>query len=166
MVGREVGRAQEWDFVDLDEEIERRVGKPVRRIFADEGEPVFRRMETELLREVCTGRDKVISTGGGAMLDAGNRDLMLSRGLVVCLDAQPETVYARLVAGDGNPLDQRPLLSSPDPLERIRTLKQERETHYSQTHVRVATDGLTVEQVAGAVLEAWQTETVGRDPNG
>ena len=165
-MGREVARAREWEFVDLDGEIERRAGKPVRRIFAEDGEPSFRRMETEMLREACAGRDKVVSTGGGAMIDQENRDLMLSSGLVVRLDAQPETLHDRLTAEDGNPLELRPMLSSPDPLERIRSLKQERETHYSQAHVRVSTDGLTVEEVAEAVIKAWQSEAVGRNPHG
>ena len=91
------------------------------------------------------------------MTDPENRDLMLSCGLVVCLDAQPETLYARLMAEEGNPLELRPLLSGPYPLERIRTLKEERETHYSQAHVRLPTDGLTVEQVAEEVMDALRT---------
>ena len=166
LVGRELARAWEWDFVDLDKEIELRAGKPVRRIFADEGEPAFRRMEKDLLQEVCAGQDKVISTGGGAMIDPENRDLILSRGLVVCLDARPDTLYARLMAEGGNPIELRPLLSSPEPLERIRTLKQEREVYYSHVHVRVPTDGLTVEQVARAVMDAWQSEALGRKLHG
>ena len=165
-MGQEVAQRLAWVFVDLDTEIETRAGKSVRRIFADEGEPVFRRMERELLREACAGEGRVVSVGGGTMIDEENRDLMLSRGLVVCLDAQPETLYARLMAEDGNPLELRPLLSSPDPLERIRTLRLEREVYYSQAHVTVPTDGLSVGQVAEVVMGAWKSEAVEKNRHG
>jgi shikimate kinase len=151
-VGREVSRLLGWEFVDTDEAIERMAGKPVRRIFAEEGEPAFRDLEKRALREACGGQGRVISTGGGAPVDPENRCLMLGAGLVVCLDASPETIYARLMGNGGDPAEERPMLAGPQPLERIRTLRKARRSCYGAAHRTVNTDGLTVEETAREVL--------------
>ncbi len=155
LVGQEVARLLGWEFIDTDAEIEGSVGKSVRHIFAEDGESAFRALEKRALREACSGGDRVISTGGGAPVDPENRELMLSSGHVVCLDALPETIHGRLVDNDSNTLEVRPLLSGPDPLERIKALKSQRQGCYSSAaHRIVATDNLTVEQVAGEILRS------------
>ncbi len=152
-VGREVARLLDWEFVDTDEEIERGAGKPVHRIFAEDGEPAFRDLERAQIREACRGQRRVVSTGGGAPVDPENRAAMLSGGAVVCLDAQPSAIYRRLVEDAGNSVAGRPMLAGADPLGRIASLKEERRTSYASAHHTVDTDGLTVEEVAGRVVE-------------
>jgi shikimate kinase len=167
-VGWEVARLLGWELVDTDVEIESRAGKPIRQIFAEDGEPAFRLLEKQVLQQVCSAANspgnKVVSSGGGMMADPENRELMLSSGLVVCLDALPETIYNRL-AGDNsspnsnpqaNPLQERPLLSGPDPLARIREIKDGRRVHYMKAHCTIPTDNLTVEQAAQEVVRMWQ----------
>ena len=156
LVGQKVASLMGWEFVDTDTEIERRVGKPVHRIFAEDGEPTFRVMEKQILLEVCSGQGRVVSTGGGAVVDPENRELMLSRGYVICLDALPETIYNRLMDNSANPAVVRPLLSGPDPLERIKALKASRQGYYLASHQTVQTDNLTVEQAAREVMKAWR----------
>ena len=137
-----------WRFIDTDAEIEARAGKSISRIFAEDGEAVFRLMEKRALREALSGGGRVVSTGGGAVIDPENRALMLSRGLVVCLDARPDTIYSRLSGDDASPVESRPLLSGPDLLGRIKTFRDQRQPYYSEAHRTVNTDGLPVEQVA------------------
>ena len=156
LVGQDVARTLGWEFVDMDSQIEHRAGKSVRRIFTEDGEQAFRLLEKKVLHEVCSGRSRVVSTGGGVVVDPGNRELMLTRGFVVCLDAQPETIYGRLVGNDANPVEERPLLSGPDPLERIESLKAARQACYSEAHRMVPTDDLTVEETALEVVRAWR----------
>ena len=156
LVGQEVARLLGWDFIDTDGEIEGKVGKSVQRIFAEDGEPAFREMEKGALSDACSADHRVISTGGGAPVDPENRELMLSRGYVVCLDALPETIYGRLVVNDSNPLTVRPLLSGPEPLARIKALKSQRREYYLAAHRTVATDNLTVEQVAEEILRPFR----------
>ena len=154
LVGEEIARLLGWQFVDTDAEVEGRAGKSVERIFAEDGEESFRRMERCALRDACSGRLKVIATGGGAAIDPLNRQLMLSQGFVVCLDARPETIYGRLMRDYPNHEATRPLLGGDDPLERIRVLKHSRQGYYSEAHRMVQTDDLTVEQTAQIVAEA------------
>ena len=156
-VGQLVARQLRWNPVDTDSEIEKRAGKAVQRIFAEEGEPAFRRMEKQVLREVCSRNSQVVATGAGAVVDPENLELMLGRGLVICLNARPETILSRLM-GDGSvPVQSRPLLSGPDPLGIIRELLGQRQKFYSMAHLTINTDDVFVDAVAREVLKRWDT---------
>ena len=135
------------DFVDTDELIESRTGKTVSEIFAQEGEAVFREMESELLREVSQWPNIVVATGGGIILDPENREVMQRTGAVVCLEAQPATILAHMRA-DEHSGTERPLLASADPLARITALKASRQAVYAIADWTVNTDSLTTEDVA------------------
>ncbi len=150
-VGERVALALGWHLVDMDSMLEAQAGKSVSRIFAEDGEGVFRRMEKELLERICRENRQVISTGGGVVVDAGNRSMVLERGLVVCLEASPETICQRL-SDEGESGTERPLLSGPDPLERIRSLKAKRQGFYSIAHHTVDTEGLTIDEVASVIV--------------
>ena len=82
-VGRRLAERLELPFVDLDEEIERRAGMAVREIFERQGEPAFRALEAEALRQVLALPDVVVATGGGTMAFEGNFRLIRASGLVV-----------------------------------------------------------------------------------
>ena len=160
-VGRRVARDLGWRFVDTDELIVERAGKPIERIFAEEGEPAFRAYERDAVAEVCRTANVVASTGGGAIVRDENRALILDSGLAVCLEARPETIYARLSRADGDAGAEaivRPLLAAggQDPLERIDSLKRERQWAYAQAHWTVTTDSFSVEQCSQEVIRAWR----------
>ncbi len=156
-VGAEVARVLGWRFIDTDSEIVRRAGKPIAGIFSQDGEAAFRRLEREALAEACSGSERVISAGGGILTGAGNRRLVLESGLVVGLEAAPETIHRRLAAhGAGEGAESRPLLTGPDPLERVRTLKERRQSSYAAVHWTIHTDHLTEAQVAAEVIRAKQ----------
>ena len=166
-VGRRVARLLGWDFADTDEQVAQRAGKTIEAIFANDGEPAFRRLELEAIREAASRANVVVSTGGGAIVQDGARQAMLDGGFVVAVEARPETIYARLsappvtgYAEDGRAEEMvRPLLraeSGQDPLERIDALKRERQWAYASAHWTVPTDGLSVEQAAHEVVRAWR----------
>ena len=159
LVGQVVARSLGWEFLDSDLEIAGRAGKPVSRIFSEDGETAFRVLEKQVLRDVCSMGSRVISTGGGAMVDSEIRDFMLSQGYVVCLDADPQTIFRRLSADETHPGESRPMLAGADPLERIRSLKDSRRRYYSMAHETVYTDNLSVEEVAEKVIRAWKSAT-------
>ncbi|MCH7656374.1 MAG: 3-dehydroquinate synthase, partial [Chloroflexi bacterium] len=158
-VGRRVAALLGWAFADADELIVERSGKPVEQIFADAGEDGFRAIERDVIAALAARTHVVVSTGGGAMVQDDVRSRMLDAGLVVALDARPESIYARLssgTAGDAAVAMVRPLLdSATDPLERIESLKRERQWAYALAHWTVPTDGLSVEQAAHEVVRAW-----------
>jgi shikimate kinase len=103
-VGRAVGARVGARFVDADVEVERRAGRPIGEIFEDDGEPAFRRLETEVLSALATEDDLVVSCGGGAVLDPSNRAAMRRSGTVVLLEVPSEVLAARLEGGEPRPV--------------------------------------------------------------
>lgn len=113
-------------MTDTDSLIEKRQGKTIAEIFAQDGEDAFRKMETEVLMGLKeTAKNQVISVGGGVPVREENRILMKEIGKVVYLRAKPETLYERVKDDTG-----RPLLQCSDPQEKIRTLLEERKEAY------------------------------------
>ena len=157
-IGAEVARVLGWQLIDTDAEIVQRAVKPIASIFSEEGEAAFRSLEREVLEEACAVDQRVIATGGGVLMDPKNRELVFSQGLVVGLEATPETIYQRLKAqGDGRDPEDRPLLTASNPLKRIQELKGSRQSFYAMAHWTVHTDNLSEAQTAAEVVRAWQT---------
>lgn len=95
-VGQTLARRLGTPFVDLDEEVERRAGMTVRRIFETQGEPAFRQMEAEVLRGTLALPDVVVATGGGTTLFAANARLIAANGLAVWLNPAFATIASRI----------------------------------------------------------------------
>ena len=118
LVAKEVARRLNWDFLDTDDEIVKKTGKPIAEIFRQDGEGEFRALERETLRKACQQRQTIISIGGGAIVDPQNYELLTKSGLIVCLEAKPETIYERLfqAAASSPGTEIRPLLAVDNPL--------------------------------------------------
>ena len=146
-----------WRYVDTDEEIVSASGKPIDAIFQEDGEAHFRRLEHENLASVCQREQQVVSTGGGMVMDDGNLRLMEAAGVVVCLEARPDTIHSRLSSegSEGWSPVVRPMLVDSDPLKRIIALKSERQYSYARANWTVHTDGLSPSEGADEVLRAW-----------
>ncbi|MCX7681944.1 MAG: 3-dehydroquinate synthase [Anaerolineae bacterium] len=155
VVGREVARRLGRPYVDMDAVLEERAGKPIVRIFAEEGEPAFRRMESELCAELCRQRGLVIATGGGTLVDQTNRALMMESGTVICLNATPDEILRRV--GHSS---RRPLLNVPDPRAEIERLLEIRRQAYASIPWQIDTTGLPLEEVVRRVLGLAQTITL------
>ena len=119
--GRMVAMRMGMRFIDVDAEIERAEHMPISRIFETRGEPAFRELERELLRQMASWSGVVIATGGGLAAQPGNLDQLKKLALVVCLWASPETIWERV-----RHQDHRPLLKTPDPQARIRPRRRRR----------------------------------------
>ena len=152
-VGKLLSRKLGRPLADADEEIVRRRGKPVHRIFQEEGEAVFRSLERAVIADLCGQSGKIIAAGGGAFVDPENRSLMLKSGMVFCLSASPEIIYSRIGRQSEPGGAARPLLAGGDPLGRIKALLEQRAGAYAQAHYVIQTDALTPEEVADRVLE-------------
>jgi shikimate kinase len=81
-VGRLVAEALGLDFLDTDELVEQKAGRTVSEIFVDDGEPHFRSLEREAVAEALATHDGVLALGGGAVLDAGTRELLAGHPVV------------------------------------------------------------------------------------
>lgn len=154
-VGRAVARLAGLAFIDLDAEIEKRSGMSIPDIFETLGEPEFRRRETGAIREVSARQQVVIATGGGAVINPENVAQLRKSGVVICLTASVETILRRLGSGEN-----RPLLNTGNPEQRIRELLAERQPFYEQADIIITTDGKTPQTVAEEVVDrvaAWKS---------
>jgi len=161
-VGQGVAKQLSWELVDTDEEIVRLAGKSIAQIFAQEGEEHFRQMERQVLAKACAKGRAVIAAGGGAILDSQNWELMKRRGVLVCLEATPETIYQRLLRDTEASFPLRPLLAVADPLQRITELKEYRQPYYAMADWTVHTDELSLEEVCQEVIRGWHYCSRGR----
>ncbi len=116
-LGKRLAQAIGWRFIDLDEEIVKTAGRPIRDIFAEEGEPAFRKLESETLVRVVeeSVTNTIVSLGGGTLLNPANRAFAEAHGLVWCLDAPSAEERARRIAAGGNvrPLGDKALERAP-----------------------------------------------------
>ena len=106
-IGRRLAERFALPFVDADHEIEAQTGATIATIFECEGEAGFRQRERAMLARLLDAEGQVLATGGGAVLDPGNRALMRERGFVVHLHAGIEAQLARLARDRSRPLLQR-----------------------------------------------------------
>jgi len=148
-VAKLLARRLGWRFVDTDHEIERRAGQSVAEIFGQQGEPAFRALESEVIQDTCARSHQVIATGGGAVIDAGNRARLVDGNLVIWLDSTAERLAERLAHSVSR--HPRPLLASADLAARLDELAREREPHYRCAHHVVNTDRQTPSEVADAL---------------
>ena len=102
-LGKRLAEAVGWRFVDLDEAIVQAAGRPIRDIFAADGEPAFRKLESETLVRVveAAGASTIVALGGGTLLNPGNRAFAEAHGSVWCLDAPSAEERARRIAAGG-----------------------------------------------------------------
>lgn len=158
-VGRLLAKQLHLPFVDVDHEIERRLGMAIKDFFAQQGEAAFRDVEQSVLAELANGRPMVLATGGGAVLREANREALHHHCTVVYLRSSPEELFRRLRHDR-----QRPLLQVADPLRKLRELFRERDPLYRRTaHFVIETGRPTVQGLAGMIL--MQLELAGRvDP--
>jgi shikimate kinase len=148
-IGQLAVKKLDWEFIDIDQEIEKRHHMSIPAMFEQKGEDYFRKVERERIVDVCTKeRQKVLSFGGGAYLQEEVRNVCLSHGIVVFLDLSWENWKERLPSI----VHDRPLLKNKT-LEEIKQLFEQRKQTYSQHHYHVATDGLDPETVATRILE-------------
>lgn len=127
-VGRQLAKRLQLPFVDVDHEIEKKIGCSIRDFFDREGEAAFRDMEQEVIGQVVLAQPSVLSTGGGAVLRPVNRDRLRSCGRVFYLRSSPEDIFRR-VKHDRS----RPLLQVSDPLHKLRELFEQRDPLYRET---------------------------------
>jgi shikimate kinase len=147
VVGKRLAAELGLSFFDTDSLIEARTGMKIAEIFEKHGEAAFREIEKEVVREVSQKERCVISTGGGVVTDAENVRNLTSRGELICLTASPETILKRIERR----ANARPLLSGENPLERIRTLLQERRPFYTQASFTLDTTYLSIDKIVEAI---------------
>jgi shikimate kinase len=148
-VGRRLARLLERPFVDTDAVIERAARRSVRRIFAQRGEEVFRRLEERAVVRASRVRGAVVAVGGGAVLRAANVRRMRASGIVVYLAVALDRLWSRL---DCHGVARRPLLRGGDARRVMaRLLSSRRPLYRKAAHLTVRASS-SAEQIAGRIL--------------
>jgi shikimate kinase len=105
-VGQRLAGRLGYSFVDMDARLEGEHGMTINEIFEKLGEKAFREMESNLLKEMFTLQDTVISTGGGLPCTGNNMDLINREGVSIYLRMDTEALLNRLSRGKS----RRPLI--------------------------------------------------------
>lgn len=122
-----------FNYLDLDEEIEKKSQKSVTEIFRDEGQEYFRSLETKLLKEIIN-KEKIfiLSTGGGTPCFNKNMELMKKNGITIFLNTSIDTLIERV-----SRKNKRPLFNSKNIKETINNMFNERIKYYNQSRFSV-----------------------------
>lgn len=136
--------------IDTDKEIEKEEKRTISDIFATDGEPFFRDLETSSLKKLIgSTNNQIISVGGGLPMREENRRLLHELGQVFYLRAEAETIYERLKDDT-----TRPLLQGENPLTKIKTLLQERDPYYLEAaDVVITVDGKSFDEILCEIEE-------------
>jgi shikimate kinase len=142
LLARRLGRC----FVETDDMIVSRDGRPIPEIFRQDGEEAFRRLEAEAVAALGLKSADVIATGGGLPCRPGRMEALRELGTVVWLRGDLAELLAR-----ASRTGARPMLSDRTPDE-IEALYRAREPYYARAHVTVDTAGLGIDQVVARLL--------------
>lgn len=147
-VARLLAKQLKRSFVDMDELIVAREKRTIPEIFETKGEPYFRKLEKDLVRELAEKDLLVVACGGGAFVDPDNIERLKTSGTVFCLTSTPETILRRT-----GRFAHRPLLNVADPKAAIEDLLKKRASFYAQAHHTIDGDKITVPETVGEILK-------------
>ncbi|HEU5140502.1 MAG TPA: shikimate kinase [Bacillales bacterium] len=152
-IGKALGKRLALTVFDTDELIEAALAKSIKDIFAEEGEPAFRRYETCVLKKV-TWDNVIVTTGGGIVINEVNRKWMKEHGTIVYLHCSPEEVFRRLAKDT-----ERPLIQGKN-LDKMSALFKQRQPLYEEADYVLDTNGKSV----GAVVEKIAEQMINEEP--
>jgi shikimate kinase len=149
-VGKILAHKLGKEFIELDDLIEKRVGKSIPAIFRDEGEVRFRELEIEATREVAAKKNSIIACGGGIVLNKINIDRLGRECVIICLTASPAVILKRTSVDK----DARPLLAVTDRSQQVKELLRYRRPYYARAaDITVNTSRIAPEAVALKITE-------------
>ncbi|PSL17425.1 shikimate kinase [Shimia abyssi] len=152
-VGRALAQMLGVPFLDSDAEIEKAADRSIAEIFERDGEPFFRQKESQVIERLLDEERGILSTGGGAYLAKGNREMISDKGVAVWLDADIDLLWSRV-----RHKDTRPLLRTPEPRKTLEEIFAARVPLYSLADLPVKTESeFSIEQTAERVLEVLKT---------
>jgi shikimate kinase len=130
-IGKRLAQLLAMDFVDTDLLITATAGKTIKQIFEAEGEAGFRDRESVAIREAAARINTVIAAGGGAILRPENVAALRATSKIIWLQADPETLHARIHADPATAANRPSLTSLSGGIEEIRTILEKRTPLYA-----------------------------------
>jgi shikimate kinase len=151
-IGRRLANALHLPFLDADSEIERAANQSIAEIFEHYGEAHFREGEQRVIARLLASGPAILATGGGAFMNPETRKLCRKNGITIWLKADMQVMLDRV-----RKKSNRPLLSGPDPEERMRKLLAEREPTYALADIIISSREGPHQTVVSDILAALDT---------
>lgn len=146
-IGKLLSKSINWDFLDLDQLIEKNQNESIKQIFSKKGEAYFRKIESKILSEVSTLSKYVIATGGGIVIQKQNIKVMQNTGIQIWLKWH----INNLILNAKKQQNQRPLLSND---QNFIKLYLSREPLYAQANITIPCDSLNPHQIVKKILKS------------
>lgn len=140
-------KLNDYILFDIDSVIEKTNGMKISEIFAKYSEDYFRKLEYDTIKLVCTGKNKIISTGGGSFENPDNRATLLKFGKVFYLKSDLDVLYYRLSEDSS-----RPLLQRENPKKVLENMLKKREENYQRAHYTVDTSVMDEDEIVRFIL--------------
>ncbi|SHJ26765.1 shikimate kinase [Shimia gijangensis] len=152
-VGRALAARLGVPFLDSDAEIVKAANMSISEIFERDGESFFRRKEAQVIERLLDEERGILSTGGGAYLAEGNREVISDKGVAVWLDADLDLLWSRV-----KHKDTRPLLRTANPLATLTEIYEARVPIYRRSDLSVKADAqFSIDDMAGRVIDVLRT---------
>ncbi len=147
-VGKVLAKKLNLEFIDMDKIIEEREKMSIPEIFKIKGEPYFRNLEKELVKELVKKENVVVACGGGVVCNQENLEILQNNTTLILLEADPSEIYNRTKS-----FTHRPLLNVPDPQKRIKELLEKRAPFYQKVKIKVDTTHKSIQEVAEEIIK-------------
>lgn len=145
-------KLQDFHYVDIDNEIERNEKMTIEEIFAVVGEPHFRELESKMIEKLSNYHNQVISTGGGAVENEENLNLLRKNSVIFYLKATIDELYERIKT-----TTNRPLLKTNNPKQKLKELMTKREQYYTKADFIIDTENRQLIEIVNEILEKYGT---------
>lgn len=148
--GRRIAKKLNKEFIDTDKYIEEKNKIKIEEIFKLYGERYFRFLENHAIKEISSLNNKVISTGGGTVLNPENKKLLKQNGIIILLNSSVETVCEHL----RNSFKKRPLLDKKNWENDVEKLLNERKKIYFEcSDFVINIDGKNHFQIVNEIID-------------
>ncbi len=143
---------KDYRFIEIDQLIVEMAGKPIPRIFSEDGEVKFREYEIEACKKATNLEKVVISCGGGIVLNKANIENLKKTCHIVLLTANSKEIYDRIMK-DGK--ETRPVIDKDDPMKEIESALKQREPFYNiSAEIIINTTDKTIDEIIGEIIKA------------
>ena len=141
---------KDYKFIETDQIIIEIAGKSIPKIFAEDGEAMFRDYEVKACKRAAKLKKTVISCGGGVVLNETNIEILKQSCHIVLLTATPEVIYSRAMS-EGK--ENRPIINKKDSFKEIEKVLRYRESYYnSSAEIIIDTTEKSIERIVEDIL--------------
>ena len=151
-IGRIIARNLHYDFIDIDDEIEKIEGRTISDIFLHKGEKYFRELEEEVVLNKLDTKLKVVSLGGGSFINKKIRKNIKKDHFSIWLKWNKDTLIERI-----NKNDKRPLVKKLSKKNLVNMIKN-RSVIYNEANVRIECENLSKKEIINRILIAYENQ--------